>query len=83
MTGQTPAEEFDHFSGLLQTPPDPLRYDYPPDGPEEAHQPTPWARWQRPTDEVPMSKELFAAEVRSAIAELARSPLVIARIGQS
>lgn len=37
MTGQTPAEEFDHFSGLLQTPPDPLRYDYPPDGPEEAH----------------------------------------------
>lgn len=37
MTGQTPAEEFDHFSGLLAVPPDPLRYDYPPDGPEEAH----------------------------------------------
>jgi methionine biosynthesis protein MetW len=32
-----PAERVDQFIGILDRAPDPLRYDYPPDGPEEAH----------------------------------------------
>jgi methionine biosynthesis protein MetW len=31
------AEHVELFRGLLATPPDPLRYDEPPEGPEEAH----------------------------------------------
>ena len=32
-----PAEHVDLFRGILAKPPDPLRYDVPPEGPEEAH----------------------------------------------
>jgi methionine biosynthesis protein MetW len=37
MMRMTPPEQVDQFIGILPQPPDPLRYDYPPTGPQEAH----------------------------------------------